>query len=188
MDPQNENPSDPFDSKRKILNMKLEERDQQRKNKVLEDQKSKDKLKTEKEASSFLLHKLDEELTKLDTQLSIQSSSFTEKSELIQHFDDLMESYLKIQKFFNESYSNLPSYNVRQTQNKLEIFKAKISEQREKSLPKKKFAFKSKRKTPKEAPKSKLFYQKTLLFFSTTFFIRCPITIEELFKSKRRFC
>jgi len=61
---------------------------------------------------------------------------------------------MKIQKFFNESYSNLPSYNVRQTQNKLEIFKAKISEQREKSLPKKKFAFKSKRKTPKEAPKN----------------------------------
>jgi len=120
-----------------------------------QDKKSRNELKTADEQSEILLQKIKEQLGNLESSLKQEFPPTTERSAIMSHFDELTSSHQTLQNFYNESYTYLPPYHARFSQSRLKAIQAEIGKRREELLPKKKFAFKSKKKTGTAAPVKK---------------------------------
>ncbi|XP_077999958.1 tubulin-specific chaperone C-like [Glandiceps talaboti] len=80
-----------------------------------------------------------------DIERKLQTVSSLEKSKLIAYFDELTTALQKLQKFVNDSTMFLPPYEIKTAQENVSKLQISISEKRDQLLPKKKFAFKSRK-------------------------------------------
>ncbi|CAH1800216.1 unnamed protein product [Owenia fusiformis] len=74
------------------------------------------------------------------------------KTKLGEYFENVSLNISKLQKFLADSTLYLPKYEIRQAQETISKLQNELSEMKEKMVPKKKFAFKSKKKTAAKAP------------------------------------
>jgi hypothetical protein len=81
---------------------------------------------------------------------SIADGGRGDKQIITQYFEKLSEKCLQLQKFLADSTMFLPAYDVKLSQDKLNALQQTINEQRERFLPKKKFAFRTRKKQPEE--------------------------------------
>lgn len=135
---------DKFDCKKQILAEKLQKREEER---LADIQKRKDEqsnVKSDQENAKFFFDHFTNEKTNLERELSACDS--TDKNKLVEKFDALSVMYQKLQRFLTESTMFLPSYDVQQSQEYLTKLQSQIQEKREQLLPKKKFAFRAKKK------------------------------------------
>lgn len=68
------------------------------------------------------------------------------KMQAMEFFDSLSEKCQKLQKFLADSAMFLPSHEIKVSQNTLKALQQDINEKREEYIPKKKFAFKARKK------------------------------------------
>lgn len=83
---------------------------------------------------------------KSDIEKKLQSTSDLEQRVLSEHFDNVADQLRKLQKFVSDSSMFLPSYDIRASQAVLKDLQQKFQEQQDSFQPKKKFAFKSRKK------------------------------------------
>lgn len=77
----------------------------------------------------------------------LAESEAIDKSQLADHFDNVQLSLQKLQKFISASTMFLPSYEIRTSLESFHDLEARIKNKRDTLLPKKKFAFKGKKKS-----------------------------------------
>ena len=70
------------------------------------------------------------------------------KMKAVEFFDCLSDKCQKLQKFLADSTMFLPSRDIQVSQNSLKVLQQEINEKREEYIPKKKFAFKARKKEP----------------------------------------
>lgn len=68
------------------------------------------------------------------------------KMQAMEFFDSLSEKCQKLQKFLADSAMFLPSHEIRVSQNTLKALQQGVNEKREEYIPKKKFAFKARKR------------------------------------------
>lgn len=134
-------------AKKEVITSKLSNRNESRVLKNAQEKKTRNELKIADEQSDILLQKFKEQLEKLGEMLHQTFPDSTEKSVIINHFDKTSQTLQTVQNFYNESYTFFPSYHARNSQARLNELKIAIAKKREELLPKKKFAFKSKKKS-----------------------------------------
>jgi len=127
---------------------KLKKREEERQEKIRKKKEEDDSFKVQD--SLQLFHKsFDKEC------LSIEKDLFTEldvdRASIIEHFDSLSMRVTKLQRYVSESVIFLPPYELKTANNTLVSLLQKIQEKRNEKLPKKKFAFKSNKKSEKKA-------------------------------------
>lgn len=69
-----------------------------------------------------------------------------DKNAISDHFEKLSTKCQQLQKYLADSSMFLPSYNIKASQDKLNALQQAIIEERERKIPKKKFAFRSRKK------------------------------------------
>ena len=82
-----------------------------------------------------------------DMKKQLESTSEVPKKDLQHHFDALSVSLQKLQKFVTESTIFLPAYDIQKCQEVVNSFQTEVQAKKEEAIPKKKFAFKGKKKT-----------------------------------------
>ncbi|GIX73596.1 tubulin-specific chaperone C [Caerostris extrusa] len=70
------------------------------------------------------------------------------KSNLISYFDDIVRDFQELQKFLSDSTLFLPTYDIKKGQEMLKALQDDIQAAQNDLIPKKKFAFKNKKKLP----------------------------------------
>lgn len=68
------------------------------------------------------------------------------ENKIADHFEKLSTKCQQLQKFLADSSMFLPSYNIKASQDRLNALQQTITEERERRMPKKKFAFRSRKK------------------------------------------
>ncbi|XP_005093429.1 tubulin-specific chaperone C [Aplysia californica] len=131
-----------------LVTEKLQKREDERQEKLRKKQAEDDSFKVQ-ESLQIFLDTFNSERTKLENGLS--DSVAVDRVHLTEHFDQLSHHVTKLQRYVSESAMFLPPYELKTAQNVLMSLQGKIQEKRDEMLPKKKFAFKSNRKTEKKA-------------------------------------
>ncbi len=134
-----------FADKRLSVTEKLKKREEERQADV-------NKRKEEKETSSVAHEKVDFfrdnfNIARAKIETHLAQAETCEKSKLSDHFDDLILSLQKLEKFVTDSSMFVTSYDMQKAQESMASLMTAIQATREKLIPKKKFAFKSKKKT-----------------------------------------
>ena len=101
------------------------------------------------ESADFFAKKFNGERVKIEDGLS--SANSLAKSELVDLFDELTDSAQKLQKYVTDMSQFLPSYDIRHAQENMTKLLNAINEKRDELLPKKKFAFKVRKKGDRQA-------------------------------------
>lgn len=143
-------------STKQVIADKLQKREDERLADIQRRKDEKSVISSSQESSKYFYEQFSTEKKDLENELSSCDSS--DKSELITKFDELSVKFQKLQRFLTESTMFLPSYDVQQSQDILNKLQNQIQEKRNELIPKKKFAFKSKKKgnvTEKVEEKSK---------------------------------
>lgn len=109
------------------------------------------KKKEDRENASVILEQTDYftqtfNKAKLDVESQLAASDTLEKAKLNDHFDGMIISLQKLTKFLTDSAVFLRPYEVEKAHETLGKLYANVQEKRESLAPKKKFAFKSKKK------------------------------------------
>lgn len=82
----------------------------------------------------------------------LSSCSGADRAVITQRLEEATNKTLQLQKFLNDSVMFLTQYDLRQAQAALQKLQTSLTETREESLPKKKFAFKARTKAADKAP------------------------------------
>lgn len=133
-----------FGNKKQVIAQKLHKREEQRLADIQRKKDEKSSVISAQENAKFFHEHFASEKNNLELELSACDS--LDKNELGNKFDGLSVMHQKLQRFLAESTMFLPSYEVRQSQDMLIKLQVQIQEKRDVLLPKKKFAFKSKKK------------------------------------------
>jgi hypothetical protein len=133
-----------MDEKKSQVTEKLQKRDEER---LADLQKRKDE-KDERTASNEKTDFFADNFTraKIEVELGLANSKTTDKSKLPDHFDSLVMDVHKMQKFLSDSTMFLPAYVLQKAHETIAKLNDAIQESRIELIPKKKFAFKSKKK------------------------------------------
>ena len=126
----------------------LQKREDERQEKLRKKKEEDDSFKVQENIQSFL-DNFNCEKKVIENHL--EESFSVDKKHLIVHFDALSQSVIKLERYVSESAMFLPPYELKTAQNMLVALKNKIQEKRDEMLPKKKFAFRSNRKTEKKS-------------------------------------
>ena len=133
-----------MEQKKQIVGEKLQKREDERLSNVQKQRDEKSETGSEKENVKFFLENFAKEQNNIEMQLS--ECDNVEKKHLIDKFDSISILHQKLQRFVTESTMFLPSYEIRTAQTTLANLSTQIQEKRDDLIPKKKFAFKSKKK------------------------------------------
>lgn len=133
-----------LEEKKQIVGDKLKKREDERLADVEKRKEEKSAVSSLQENAKFFMDTFLKEKNDLETNLA--SCDSLDKNKLVDKFDELSKLHQKLQRFLTESTMFLPSYDVRQSQDALTKLATKIQEKRDELIPKKKFAFKSKKK------------------------------------------
>ena len=133
-----------FDVKKEIVGDKLQKRDDERLAEI--ERKREEKLinSSALESTSYFVTNFSK--FKNDLESGLVACESLDKNKLVDHFDKLSTMHQQLQKFLTDSVMFLPAYDVQQAQTALGILSLNIQEKRDQMIPKKKFAFKSKKK------------------------------------------
>ncbi|XP_070577558.1 tubulin-specific chaperone C-like [Ptychodera flava] len=144
-----------MDEKREKMTGRLQKREEERLAEI-------ERKRTERENASLKHEKVDyftsmfaQEKLKIELKLDLmENDGDVDKSKVNHHFDEISHAVQNLQKFVNDSTMFLPSYDIKTAQENVEKLQSLISTKREELLPKKKFAFKARKKNsgaPKKA-------------------------------------
>lgn len=133
-----------LEEKKQVVGEKLKKREEERLADIEKRKEEKSEVVSGQENAKFFLETFLKEKNQLEADLSACDS--LDKNKLVDKFDEISKMHQKLQRFLTESTMFLPSYDRRQSQDILSKLSAKIQEKRDELLPKKKFAFKSKKK------------------------------------------
>jgi len=98
------------------------------------------------ESKDMFLVTFSKEHAELENLLKKSEILGEDKNAISDHFEKLSTKCQQLQKYLSDSSMFLPSYNIKASQDKLSALQQAIIEEREKKLPKKKFAFRSRKK------------------------------------------
>ncbi|XP_050406753.1 tubulin-specific chaperone C [Patella vulgata] len=126
-----------------FMTERLQQRNDIRKSEI--QRKKEDKEAPKREKCEHFHENLNREIEEIETELALSSSKT--KEELIDHFDGITVRLQKSQKFLSESTLFLPSYDISRANDSLTKLQNILQEKRSEFLPKKKFAFKSRKGT-----------------------------------------
>lgn len=138
------NNNDVLEEKKHLLEERLKKREDERLAHIEKRREEKSSVTSGQENALFFQETFSQEKNNLEAELLTCDS--LDKNNLVDKFDEISKMHQKLQRFLAESTMFLPSYDVRQTQDILSKLSTKIQEKRDELLPKKKFAFKSKKK------------------------------------------
>jgi len=138
------NNKDVLEDKKQIINEKLRKRDEERIAVVEKNREVKAEVVSAKESVTFFEENFMTGKNDLENELAKCES--LDKKDLVVHFDEMSALHVKLQKYLTESTMFLPSHSVRKAGDVLSKLQSQIQEKRDLMLPKKKFAFKSKKK------------------------------------------
>ncbi|ESO86141.1 hypothetical protein LOTGIDRAFT_179417 [Lottia gigantea] len=130
---------------------RLQKRDDKRKLNI--ENKKEDREAPIREKCEHFHDNLSKEIDEIERDVS-RSSSLT-KTELIDHFDGLTVRLQKAQKFLSEATLFLPSYDISKATESLSKLQNMLQDKRNELMPKKKFAFKSKKASEGDGKKTK---------------------------------
>ncbi|XP_043917838.1 tubulin-specific chaperone C [Protopterus annectens] len=129
----------------------LLKRDMERQQEIDRKKQERESQAVKEEKSSFFNSNFYTEKSSIDAML--QSCCSIPKADLPMHFEAMTVKLQQLQKFLNDSVMFLPSYDLRQAQDALQNLQDAMIEKRDELMPKKKFAFKVRKKevsVPKE--------------------------------------
>ncbi|KAL3874927.1 hypothetical protein ACJMK2_037879 [Sinanodonta woodiana] len=135
-----------------IVSERLQKREDERLAEIQKKREQKSETAALQESTLFFTTEFNKEKVAIEAGLS--ECDRVDKANLIDRFDFLSLSLQKMQKFLAESTMFLPPYEVRLAQETISKLQTQIQEKRDELFPKKKFAFKSKKKV---ASSEKLF-------------------------------
>ncbi|XP_051867894.1 tubulin-specific chaperone C [Pristis pectinata] len=140
-----------YDRRKERMMETLQRRDQERQQGVERRKLAKDVAAVKEEKSNFFSAAFSEERSAIEALLA--GCGGADSAELAARFQEIAQKLQRLQKFVNDSMLFLSAYELRQAQAALQRLQAAAAEKRQHCLPKKKFAFKSRRKEnagPKE--------------------------------------
>lgn len=130
------------DDVRKRLAKRNDERLQTIHAKRLEDARKADPDESKDMFNSTFTREKDE----LEDLLKKSEQIGNDKNAIAKHFEQISTKCQHLQKYLADSSMFLPSYNIKTSQDKLNALQQAINEERERLMPKKKFAFRSRKK------------------------------------------
>ena len=133
-----------FDIKKQGMEEKLHRREEERLANIQKRKDEKSAVTSAQENAKVFYDQFSTEKINIETEL--EQCDSLDKNKLVEKFDELTSKHQKLQRFFTESTMFLPSYDVQHTLEILSKLQSQIHEKRDKLIPKKKFAFKSKKK------------------------------------------
>ncbi|XP_007890647.2 tubulin-specific chaperone C [Callorhinchus milii] len=145
-----ENPE--YDRRKEKVGERLQRRDQERQLGVERRKHQKEVQTAKKEKINFFASTFSGEKSGVEGLLEACGS--LDKAAMPGHFEQVAAKMQQLQKFLNDNMMFLSPYDQRQAQKALQKLQANVVEKREEHLPKKKFAFKSRKKAAAHAPRS----------------------------------
>ncbi|XP_069116527.1 tubulin-specific chaperone C-like [Argopecten irradians] len=136
--------------KKAIVTDRLQKRELERQEDIQRRKDEKDNSANAKESTRYFSDNFNIQRESVEGALATCNGNCSDKVILRERFDFVAQSYQKLQKFVADSVMFLPSYDLRQAQETLGKLQAQIQEKREQMLPKKKFAFSSRKKVEKD--------------------------------------
>lgn len=133
-----------MEDKLAVITDKLSKRETERQSEIQRRNEEKDSSKSIQENVKHFNDIFSKEKSTVENEL--EESRPENKATMISKLDLLSKQVLKLQKYLTESTLFLPAYEMRQGQETIGNLQLKIQEKREELIPKKKFAFKSKKK------------------------------------------
>nr|CAB3266847.1 tubulin-specific chaperone C-like [Phallusia mammillata] len=130
--------------KKDFIANKLSERKQARTSKWTQQHEESEGKKVTEEKSSFFQKYFNDEISTITNLLQCTGIAPTDRLALTEHFDSIVMSHQRLQKFFNDSVMFLPAFKARVAQEQLNLLMEEINEKKNNMIPKKKFTFKSK--------------------------------------------
>ena len=138
------------DERKTLMTDKLNRRDDERLADVQKRKEQRENAAAKNESADFFQENFNRARNELEAGL-IQSDGM-ETSKLSAHFDSLVISLQKMQKFVGDSSMFLAAYEVQKAHEALSKLQSAIQDRREVMIPKKKFAFKAKKKAVVDKP------------------------------------
>ena len=132
-----------FGAKKAQVTNRLQQRETDRLAHVEKRRWEKESVSAKDESVQFFQSRFDQAKSDIQQGLLCEGVS---KDKLIEHFDNLSVLLQKLQKFFSDSTYFLTSHDVSKSQETLNQLQLAIQEKREEYMPKKKFAFRGKKK------------------------------------------
>lgn len=142
-------------NKKELIQKRIESRNESRQLKAEQQKQNRESLKVDGEKCEHLLDKIKEQLACLHESINKIPPPSADRNLVIEHFDKLQVSHTSLQTFFNNNYTYLPSFHTGHLQAQIKEVQESISKKRGERLPKKKFAFKGKKKTISTAQSAK---------------------------------
>ena len=130
--------------KKEIVTHRLNRRDEERLASVKEKRLEKEAVVAITETEAFFRENFDK--SKDEIEKAIEKSDSVDRSKLVEHFDEISLLIQALQKFVADSSVFLIPRDIQNSQRCVQDLQAQVQSKRDVLLPKKKFAFKSKRK------------------------------------------
>ncbi|XP_059841771.1 tubulin-specific chaperone C [Hypanus sabinus] len=144
-----------YDRRKERMVETLQRRDQERQQGMERRKLAKDEMAVKEEKSNVFSAAFSEERSSIEALLA--GCEGADNAALTHSFEEIVQKIQRLQKFVNDSMMFLSAYELRQAQTALQKLQAAVAEKRDECLPKKKFAFKSRKKEnvgPREAKPS----------------------------------
>lgn len=132
--------------KKEMIAARLQKRDEVRNKKIQKRMDGNIERVVKQETSHFFTTHFKEECVRIDAELACTALKEANKMKVADHFSDLAESYEKLLKFVNDSTVFLRPFQLEQAQKTLNRIQNDINSKKQEFIPKKKFAFQSKKK------------------------------------------
>ena len=133
-----------LERKKEVLKERLQRRDDERLAEIQQRRTVKDSVTALNETQEFFNSNFQK--AKKEVVSGLEDSGEVPKEQLLMHFDNLSVSLQKLQKFVSDSSVFLTARDLSKSQIILQELQSAVQEKREELIPKKKFAFKSKKK------------------------------------------
>ena len=150
--------SEEYEQKKERMIQQIQRRQEERVADIKKRQEERENRSAKNESTEYFLTTYGKEKTAIETSLKTVDSlvaAGTSKSELISTFDDLTRSAQALQKFVTNSSLFITPYDLNQTQRDVERLQLAVLEKRDAAIPKKKFAFKARKKETQQNNNSK---------------------------------
>ena len=127
---------------------RLERRNEERLAAIEKRKADKESNEQPTETKGYFTSTFTKEKEEIEEMLSKSGTSIEagNKMQAMEFFDSLSDRCQKLQKFLADSAMFLPSHEIKVSQNTLKVLQQDINEKREEFIPKKKFAFKARKK------------------------------------------
>lgn len=127
---------------------RLERRRQERLEKLEQKRTEKETQSQPEESNDYFSSSFKEEKNKIENMLKEEAlvNCTGDKVRLTEHFDSLIDKCQRLQKFLADSSLFLPSHAVKSAQSAIDALQQTINDKRDEYIPKKKFAFSSRKK------------------------------------------